>query len=302
MNAKIKRALTDPYYACGLILNRIGRFISDERFVKWDYYFAFHKKLNLDNPQTYNEKLQWLKLYDQHEEYTLMVDKYEVKKYVASIIGEDYIIPTLGVYNSFDEIDFDKLPNQFVLKCTHDSGGVAICKDKSSFDFNKARKLLSRNIKRNPFWASREYPYKNVKPRILVEKFLEDKNKINEPIKDYKFYCFDGKPVCVLVCTDREVKVKYYYFSPEWHFLRWDKETGKAPDNFTLPKPQKLEEMLQVAATLSKGLLEVRIDLYEVNGNVYFGEYTFFSNSGLDTDITEECDKILGDYLIIRKE
>ena len=174
MNPKIKKALQDPYYACSLFLNRVGRFVSDENFVKWTYYLTFRKKLNLDNPQTFNEKLQWLKLNDRHEEYTQMVDKYEAKKYVANLIGEEYIIPTLGVYDSFDEIDFDKLPNQFVLKCTHDSGGVAICKDKATFDIKAARKLLSRNLKRNKYWSSREYPYKTIKPRIIIEKYIEE--------------------------------------------------------------------------------------------------------------------------------
>lgn len=295
MHPKIKKALKDPYFACGLLLNKLGRFISDEKFVRWSYYLTFHRKLNLENPQTYNEKLQWLKLYDRHDEYTQMVDKCEAKKYVASIIGEEYIIPTLGVYNSFDEINFDELPNQFVLKCTHDSGGVAICRDKSTFDFEKAKKLLSRNLKRNKYWTSREYPYKNVRPRIIAERYMEDAGSTE--LNDYKFYCFDGKPTCVLVCAERSAKVKYYYFSPNWEFLRWDKETGQLPVDEPLPRPQGLEEMLVVAATLSKGMKEVRIDLYEINKKVYFGEYTFFSNSGLDLDITEECDIILGKYI-----
>ena len=210
MNPKIKKALQDPYYACSLLLNRVGRFVSDENFVKWTYYLTFRKKLDLDNPQTFNEKLQWLKLNDQHEEYTQMVDKYEAKKYVANLIGEEYIIPTLGVYDSFDEIDFDKLPNQFVLKCTHNSGGIIICRDKASLDVPKARKQMTKWLKKNPFWTNREYPYKHVKPRIIAEQYMEDAGSTE--LNDYKFYCFDGKPVCVLVCTDRGTKVKYYFF------------------------------------------------------------------------------------------
>lgn len=295
MNPKIKKALRDPYYACNLLLNHIGRFVSDEKFVKWSYYLTFHRKLDLNNPKTYNEKLQWLKLYDRHDEYTQMVDKYEAKKCAASIIGDEYIIPTLGVYNSFDEINFDELPNQFVLKCTHDSGGVAICRDKTTFDYKAARKLLSRNLKRNKYWSSREYPYKDVKPRIIAEEYMEDAGSTE--LNDYKFYCFDGKPVCVLVCTDRGTKVKYYYFSPKWEFLRWDKETGKIADESPVEKPKDLDVMLKIASELSKGLTEVRIDLYDINNRVYFGEFTFFSNSGLDLDITEECDYKLGEYI-----
>lgn len=297
MNPKIKRALIEPYYACELILNQLARCFSDERFVRWKYYLVFHKKLDLKNPQTFNEKLQWLKLYDRHEEYTQMVDKCEVKKYVASIIGEEYIIPTLGVYDSFDEINFDEFPNQFVLKCTHNSGGVIICKDKQTLDIKKTRKMMNQWMKKNPFWSNREYPYKYVKPRIIAEEYMEDEQSNGGAIDDYKIYCCNGKPICVLVCTDRDVNVKYYYFTPEWEFLRWDKVTGNLPIDFTLPCPKRLDEMIQLAATLSKNMTEVRVDLYEVNGHVYFGEYTFFSNSGLDTDITTECDYILGDCL-----
>ena len=148
MNKKIKKALGNPYYACELVLNQLAPFISDERFVKWKYYLNFRKKLDLKNPQTFSEKLQWLKLYDRHEEYTQMVDKYEAKQYVASIIGEEYIIPTLGVYNSFDEINFDDMPNQFVMKCTHNSGGIIICRDKTLLDVAHARKQITKWLKK----------------------------------------------------------------------------------------------------------------------------------------------------------
>lgn len=295
MNPKINRALKDPYYACELVLNQLARCFSDVRFVQWKYYLNFRKKLDLKNPQTFNEKLQWLKLNDHHNEYTKMVDKYEAKEYVCRLIGEDFIIPTLGVYDSFSEIDFDKLPNQFVLKCTHNSGGVIICRDKATLDIPKVKNLMTNWLRKNPYWSTREYPYKNVKPRIIAEKYMEETG--SEELNDYKFYCFDGKPVCILVCTNRSTKVRYYYFSPKWEFLRWDKETGKIDNNNPLERPKNLDVMLKVASDLSKGLTEVRIDLYSVNNRVYFGEYTFFSNSGLDLDITEECDRILGEYI-----
>ena len=296
MNAKIKRALTDPYYACGLILNRIGRFISDERFVKWDYYFAFHKKLNLDNPQTYNEKLQWLKLYDQHEEYTQMVDKYEAKKYVASIIGEDYIIPTLGVYNSFDEIDFDKLPNQFVLKCTHNSGGVIVCKDKHTLNIEKAGKLINHWLKQNPFWANREYPYKNVQPRIIVEKYMEDESGYE--LKDYKFFCFDGDVRYLFVATDRSVageETKFDFFDVEWNHLPFTNGHPNSPR--PISKPANLEKMIAISSQLAKGIPHVRVDLYNINGKIYFGELTFFHWSGMTPFEPEEWDFKFGECI-----
>ena len=151
MHPKIRKALRDPYYACELVLNQLARYVDDEHFIKWKYYLNFHQRLSLDNPHTFNEKLQWLKLHDKHEEYTQMVDKYEAKKYVSSKIGEEYIIPTLGVYDSFDEIDIDDLPNQFVLKCTHNSGGVMICRDKTSLDTKKAQKQFGKWLSVNPY-------------------------------------------------------------------------------------------------------------------------------------------------------
>lgn len=297
MNKKIIKALKDPYYACELVLNKLGPYVSDENFIKWKYYLNFRKKLDLDNPQTYNEKLQWLKLYDHRKEYTQMVDKYEAKNIVANLIGDDYIIPTLGVYNTFNEIDFEKLPNQFVLKCTHNSGGIIICRNKAILDIDKAKKQMTNWLKKNPYWANREYPYKNVRPRIIAEKYMEDDNSNDNSLDDYKFYCCRGEVKCILVCTNRNINVKYFYFSPSWEFLRWDKKTGKTDEYKRIVPPKCLDEMLKVASRLSTGMKEVRVDLYSINDKVYFGEYTFFSNSGLDLDITEECDRILGSYI-----
>jgi len=295
MNPKIKKALQDPYYACSLFLNRVGRFVSDENFVKWTYYLTFRKKLDLNNPQTFNEKLQWLKLNDRHEEYTQMVDKYEAKKYVANLIGEEYIIPTLGVYDSFDEIDFDKLPNQFVLKCTHDSGGVAICKDKATFDIKAARKLLSRNLKRNKYWSSREYPYKTIKPRIIIEKYIEESAG---GLVDYKFFCFNGYADCVMLCIDRHLEdTKYYFFDNNWNLLRINCRGKSAPKGFTVPKLDNMDQMFSIAAQLSRGIKFVRVDLYNVNGRIYFGEMTFFPQSGLDPNLLIEAEMRFGNLI-----
>ena len=261
MNPKVKKASQDSYYACSLVLNKMGRFVSDEQFIKWSYYLKFHKELNLDNPQTYNEKMQWLKLNDRREEYTKMVDKYEAKEYVASIIGDEYIIPTLGVYNSFDDIDFDLLPDQFVLKCTHDSGGISICTDKKTFDYKKAKKLLTRNLKRNPFWYNREYPYKNIKPRIIAEKYMEDES--GWQLKDYKVFCFNGEPQFVEVDYDRYVGHKLNVYDLNWNYIDFYM-TSPNDASVEIPKPKCLNKMIELAKVLSRGLINVRVDFYSI--------------------------------------
>ena len=191
--------------------------INDELYLKMMYWIRLNKKLNLDNPKGFNEKLQWLKLYDRQEKYTKMVDKYEAKKYVSNIIGEEYIIPTIGIYENFDEINFDELPNKFVMKCTHDSGGIVICRDKKNFDINIAKKKINKCLKTNYYYPGREWPYKNVKPRIIIEKYMEEKNFTQ--LNDYKFMCFDGKVKCCFVCSERDNKnegLAVTFFDENW--------------------------------------------------------------------------------------
>ena len=298
MNPTIKKALQDPYFACELVLNRLARFIDDEHFVRWKYYLNFRKKLDLDNPKTFNEKLQWLKLNDWHEEYTQMVDKYEAKKYVANLIGEEYIIPTLGVYDSFDEIDFDKLPNQFVLKCTHNSGGIIICRDKASLDVPKARKQMTKWLKKNPFWTNREYPYKNVKPRIIAEQYMEDESGYE--LKDYKFFCFSGDVKYVFVATDRgkaDEETKFDFFDMDWNHLPF---TNGHPNNpGPISKPENFEEMKALACKLSKNMPHVRVDLYNISGKIYFGELTFYHWSGLTPFVPEKWDFEFGECITL---
>ena len=187
--------------ALDYILRNVSPLLGDRVYVKWHYFFRTGRKLNLDNPLTFNEKLQWLKIYDRHENYTRMVDKYEVKKYVSEIIGEDYIIPTLGVWNSWDEIDFNTLPEQFVLKCTHDSQSTVICKDRSTFNFENAKKKINTHLKKNYYWQSREYPYKDLRGRIIAEKYMVDESGYE--LKDYKVFCFNGKAKYIQVDFDR---------------------------------------------------------------------------------------------------
>lgn len=298
MNQKFLKALKDPYYASSLLLDHMGRFVSDERFIKWSYYLKFHKKLNLDNPQTYNEKMQWLKLNDRREEYTKMVDKYEAKEYVASIIGDEYIIPTLGVYNSFDDIDFDLLPDQFVLKCTHDSGGISICTDKKTFDYKKAKKLLTRNLKRNPFWYNREYPYKNIKPRIIAEKYMVDES--GWQLKDYKVFCFNGEPQFVEVDYDRYVGHKLNVYDLNWNYIDFYM-TSPNDASVEIPKPKCLNRMIELAEVLSRGLINVRVDFYSIGEKLYFGELTLTPGSGHIDFHPKEYDLILGKKLILPK-
>lgn len=297
MNPKIKKALQDPYYACSLVLNRIGRFVSDEQFVKWSYYLSFHQKLNLKDPKTYNEKLQWLKLYDRHDEYTQMVDKYEAKKYVASKIGEQYIIPTLGVYNSFDEINFDELPDQFVMKCTHNSGGNIICKDKHTLDIAKVGKMMNKWLKKNPYWSNREYPYKNVIPRIIVEQYMEQED--GESLRDYKVLCFHGEAKLIELHQNRNQP----NYTQDFYDVYWNKtsiaQVGDPVSNYTYAKPQNLDRMINFSEGLTNSMKHCRVDWYEINGKLYFGEMTFFDASGLTPFEKKDDDLLLGSWIDI---
>lgn len=276
-----------------LIVKGFLDFLPDEKFLKLRYRLEMGKRLNLENPQSFNEKLQWLKLYDRNPEYTKMVDKYAVREYIAEKIGEEYLIPLLGVWDSFDEIDFDKLPNQFVLKCTHDSGGLVICKDKSQLDIAAAKKKINKCLKRNFYYLSREWPYKNVKPRIIAEKFMVDES--GTELKDYKLFCFNGEPKALFVATDRPHDTKFDFFDMEFNHLPFTNGHPNAVKE--IKKPEGLSEMAELAKKLSKGMKQVRIDFYDINGKVYFGEITFFHWSGMVPFEPEEWDYKLGDMI-----
>lgn len=270
--------------------------MSDELYLKIGYWIKFKKRLNLDNPKTYNEKLQWLKLYDRKPLYTNLVDKYEVKNIVAKKIGMEYIIPTLGIWSHFDEIDFDKLPNQFVLKCTHDSGGLIVVKDKSKLDRKTARNKIEYCLKHNFFWGMREWPYKQVKPRIIAEQYMED-SKTKE-LRDYKFFCFDGEVKSLFIATERQKvgdETKFDFFDENYNHLPF---TNGHPNACVVPeKPDQFELMKKLAATLSEGIPQARIDFYEVDGKVYFGEITFFHWSGFTPFIPEKWDYTFGNWI-----
>lgn len=266
--------------------------IPDKLYLKILYKCRVGKKINLKEPITFNEKLQWLKLYDRKDIYTTMVDKYEVKEYVANMIGEDYIIPTLGVYDKFEDIDFDKLPNQFVLKCTHDSGGIIICKDKEKFDVDNAKKIINKHLKNNYYYWGREWPYKNVKPRIIIEPYMEDK-KYKELV-DYKIMCFNGKAKMEFTCTERfsQGTLKVTFFDLEWNKLPFERKY-KASDK-KIEKPVNFKKMIELSEKLSKDITFVRIDWYEINGKLYFGEMTFYPGSGCEKFYPEEWDYNVG--------
>jgi glycosyltransferase len=251
------------------------------------------KECNFDNPQTYSEKLQWLKIYDRNPLYTQLVDKYEVRKFIEERIGSEHLIPCLGVWDHFDEIDFNKLPNQFVLKCTHDSGGLIICKDKSTLDLKQARKKIEHCLKRNYFLNHREWPYKDVKPRIIAEEYTVDESGYE--LKDYKIFCFNGEPKAMFIATDRGTDTKFDFFDTEFHHLPFT--NGHPNADKEIKKPENFDEMLRIAGILSKGMPEVRVDLYNVNGKILFGEMTFFHWSGLMPFEPEEWDYKFGSWI-----
>ena len=276
----------------------ISHVIPDKIFLSFYYKAVFGKKLDLNNPRTFNEKLQWLKLYDRNPGYTKLVDKYEVKKFVAEKIGEKYIIPTLGVWERFDDINFNDLPDQFVLKCTHDSGGIIICKDKNKLNKGEARRLLNKYLSQNFYYQAREWPYKNVKPRIIAEKYMEDKTY--SELRDYKFFCFNGEPKIMFVATERQLvgeEVKFDFFDMNYNHLNI---INGHPNAKTIPeKPVHFDEMKMLARVLSEGIPHVRIDFYEANGHVYFGEFTFAHFGGFVPFEPEEWDYRLGEWIVL---
>lgn len=294
---KLYKICCDPAYRFGFLYAR-GLYdkISDEEFIRKAFKAKMGKELDLEHPQTFNEKMQWLKLYDRKPIYTTMVDKYAVKKYVSDIIGEEYIIPVIGVWDIFDEIDFRALPNQFVLKCTHDSGGLVIVRDKNNLDIAAVKKKIEKSLNSNYYRNAREWPYKNVKPQILAEKYMEDKTCKNLVV--YKFFTFSGEvKIIQVIQNDKTQTESIDYFDNDWNLLDLRQNFPNSKQH--LPRPETLDQMLNLAKRLSKNLPFVRVDLYEINGKNYFSEYTFYSDGGFVKFYPEEWDKILGEYIKI---
>lgn len=300
--SKIK-TLTKLITSPGKIIQPLGargllNWIPDRLYLKLLFRGEMGKKLDLNQPITFNEKLQWLKLYDRRPIYQTLVDKNAVKQYISEKIGKEYTIPTLGIWEKAEEISFDSLPNQFVLKCTHDSGGIVIVKDKSQLDQDATRKKLNKSLKRNFYDLGREWPYKQVKPQIIAEAYIEDTHSEKHELTDYKFYCFNGYADCVMMCFDRASDdTKFYFFDRDWKLKRINQRGKCAPSDFSLPKPERIDDMFILAAKLSEGFPFVRVDLYQSGGNIYFGEMTLYPQSGLDPNYLPETDIYFGNLI-----
>ena len=299
---KIRLLFTDPDARFSKLVN-LGffDFIPDEKYIQMRYMRQFGEKCDLINPRTFNEKLQWLKLHDRKPIYTAMADKYAAKKYVAGKIGKEYIIPTLGVWDDPDDIDFDKLPDRFVLKCTHNSGlGMCICRDRSKLDIPKVKKELRKGLRQNYYLSGREWPYKNIKRRIIAEKYMEDSSSaclsVND-LNDYKLMCFNGKVKCTFVCSERSENLKVTFFDNDWNRLPFERHYPASDKE--IQKPENFDTMIALAEKLSEDIPFVRVDLYNVDGKIYFGELTFYPGCGFEEFSPDKWDRILGDWLVL---
>ena len=297
--SKIRTFIENPqYFITSPAAKGWLNWVPDSLYLKVLYRVIMGRKLNLKNPKEYNEKLQWLKLNDRKPEYSTMVDKYEVRGYIEDLLGDKYLIPCLGIYDSVDDIDIDALPDRFVLKCTHDSGSVEICKDKSSFDIEGARHRLSQAMKRNYYATYREWPYKYVKPRIIAEGYLEGDGG---DLKDYKVMCFNGEAKIIEVHENRFVEGKVHtqtFYDREWRILPVSQECiGTRRSDMPCSRPNLLDKMIGLSEKLAKDMYHARVDWYVVGGRLYFGEITFFDGSGFDAFDSREMELYLGDMI-----
>ena len=295
--SKIRTFIENPqYFITSPAAKGWLNWVPDSLYLKVLYRVIMGRKLNLKNPKEYNEKLQWLKLNDRKPEYSTMVDKYEVRGYIEDLLGDKYLIPCLGIYDSVDDIDIDALPDRFVLKCTHDSGSVEICKDKSSFDIEGARHRLSQAMKRNYYATYREWPYKYVKPRIIAEGYLEGDGG---DLKDYKVMCFNGEAKIIEVHENRFVEGKVHtqtFYDREWNIVpltQIETVTVDRPGE----QPRQLDEILRLSELIAKNMYHARIDWYIEGDKIYFGEITFFDGSGFESFSTPEMERMLGDMI-----
>lgn len=293
--------IKNPWFAVDALIRVFAGIIPDKLYLSVLYRCRMGRWIDWKNPQTFTEKIQWLKLYNRKPEYTTMVDKYDVKKYVADKIGEEYVIPTLGVWDSVDDIDFESLPERFVLKTTHGggSGGVVICRDKNSFDIESAKKKLKESLASDIYKNYREWPYKNVPRRIIAEKFIEIPEKTD--LTDYKIFCFNGVPTYIQVIQERNTRETIDFFDTEWnHQEFYGLNPTPKPADRPIPKPANLAEMISVAEILSKDADFVRVDVYQVEKGIYFGELTLFPASGIGSFTPDYWNKRLGDLLTLR--
>ena len=298
---KMRGALRHLPYLLFAYASRVFEFrgMSDATYLSLLYRAAMHKDLNLQDPRTFTEKLQWIKAYDHNPQYTVMVDKYAAKKWVAERIGEEHIVPTIGVWKRFDEIDFDTLPNCFVLKCTHDSHSAIICTDKQSFNKAAARRKLGKALKKNYYYEARQWPYKNVPPQIIAEAYLDDRS--GEGLKDYKFFSFDGEPKVMYIAAGRSSGTTTGDFF-DMDFRHLDLAIDHEPAEVPPARPDTFEEMKRAAAILSEGIPSVRVDFYEYDGQFYFGEMTFFHCGGFVPFRPDSWDQAFGSWVKLPKQ
>ena len=303
---RLLKAILHPSLLAEYIIQNSHLFdgMSDERYIRLIWWLKYHSKLNLNDPKTYNEKLQWLKLHDRKDLYTRIVDKIAVKDYVAGIIGSQYIIPTLKIFpGDVHEEDFMDLPNQFVLKTNHgsSSAGVLVCRNKSCFDLNNAAVRMNQSLHNSVYRTMREWPYKNVTPMVFAEKYMEDETG---ELRDYKFFCFDGKVKALFIGTERfSEEVKFDFFDAEFNHL--DLYQVHPMSGKVIEKPDNFEEMKTIAERLSKGFPHVRVDLYNINGRVFFGEMTFYHHGGYAPFHPEKWNRVFGDWIdlsLVKKE
>lgn len=297
----IKLLMTNRNAFLAQLVKQFAFLFSDKKYLDLTFRYRMGRKINWDNPRTFNEKLNWLKIHDHNPLYTKLVDKESVKSYISNIVGAEYVIPTIATWNKPIEIDFDKLPNQFVLKTTHGGGndGVVICRDKRTFDKHLAIKKLIKAMKQDIYRDSREWPYKNVEKRIICEPYIEDK-KTGE-LRDYKFFCFDGKVKALFVATERQKRDEPFFNFFDENFNSLPIKQGHPVSPNIPQKPETFEKMKIIASRLSEGFPHVRVDLYEVNGNVLFGELTFYHFGAIVPFEPNEWDYKFGEWIKLSK-
>lgn len=273
--------------------------LPDASYLKSLYRFKMGRCLDLHNPRTFTEKIQWLKLFNRKPEYTQMVDKYAVKQYVAERIGLEYIIPTIGVWNKPEDIEWDSMPAEFVLKTTHGGGGggVVICNDKNTFDIDAAISKLNKSLTFDIYKGLREWPYKNVPKRIIAERLIKSNNTSSPELLDYKFFCFDGRVEFFKVDFGRFMEHHANYYSREGRLLSFGEQAYPPDNSYKIELPDNLNEMIVLASDLSIGEPFLRVDLYNVDGKIYFGELTFYPASGLGKWTSDDVDLLIGKYL-----
>lgn len=282
---------------CGGVLHRIAPLIkNDETYLHWYYYFGMGKFPDLKNPKSFNEKLQWLKMHDHNPAYTQMVDKLAVKDYISKKIGDEYVVPLIGAWDKFEDIDFDKLPETFVLKCTHDSGGLVICKDKSKLDIAKARKKINHCLRKDYYIGTREWPYRDVQKKIIAEQLLTEPGQ--PAPRDYKILCFNGKPKLIELHQNRFTNRQTQdFYDTSWKKTSISQGGWNGVSKTDAPRPGNLDQMLSLSETLAEGTACMRVDWYDINGKLYFGEITFYDGSGIDAFDDYNDDLMMGSWI-----